>query len=173
MGNKYELTNETIDISGHILYRIRALRSFGDVKSGALGGFIESEANLSHIGGCWVYEDARIYGRARVYDTVRIRENACVFGWARVYDDAQIYGRAQVFGEAQVYEDAEVYGDAKVFGEAEVFGEAQIGGNTLMCGCVGVFGKIKLDSGIWITTIKIDVPWYLLSTTLQKIVLEE
>ena len=40
---KYELTDETIEISGHTLYRIRALRSFGVIETGQLGGFIEKE----------------------------------------------------------------------------------------------------------------------------------
>jgi hypothetical protein len=40
---KYELTTE----KKNGLYRIRALKSFGDVKEGDLGGFIESEKNLS------------------------------------------------------------------------------------------------------------------------------
>ena len=38
---KYELTDETIDVDGHILHRIKAIRDFGDVNVGELGGFIE------------------------------------------------------------------------------------------------------------------------------------
>jgi hypothetical protein len=40
---KYGLTGETIEVDGHILYRIQALKDFGDVKKGDLGGFIEKE----------------------------------------------------------------------------------------------------------------------------------
>ena len=50
---KYEFTNKTIKIAGHTLHRIRAVRDFGDVKAGDLGGFIEKEDNLSHEGNVW------------------------------------------------------------------------------------------------------------------------
>ena len=43
---KYELTEETKVIGGKTLFRIRALRSFGGIKAGDLGGFIENERNL-------------------------------------------------------------------------------------------------------------------------------
>ena len=51
---KYELTEETKVIGGKTLFRIRALRSFGGIKAGDLGGFIENERNLSHGGNAWV-----------------------------------------------------------------------------------------------------------------------
>lgn len=35
---KYELTEETMDYCGRTLHRIRALRAFGDVKTGDIGG---------------------------------------------------------------------------------------------------------------------------------------
>ena len=45
--NKYELTTETLQFAGHILHRIKALKDFRSVKAGELGGWIESEENLS------------------------------------------------------------------------------------------------------------------------------
>lgn len=44
---KYELTNETKRLGDRTLYRIKAIRDFGDVKTGELGGWIEKESNLS------------------------------------------------------------------------------------------------------------------------------
>ena len=35
---KYVLTDETIEFYGTILYRIKAMKDFGDVKKGDLGG---------------------------------------------------------------------------------------------------------------------------------------
>lgn len=63
---KYELTNEHIDAYGTRLYRIRALIDFGDVKAGDLGGYVESENNLSHDGNAWVYGNAWVSDNARV-----------------------------------------------------------------------------------------------------------
>ena len=72
MVKKYELTDETVRINSIILHRIKALTDFGDVDAGDLGGWVESERNLSHDGNAWVYGNARVYG------------NACVSGNARV-----------------------------------------------------------------------------------------
>ena len=52
MEKKYRLTEETINYNLKTLYRIEALKDFGDVKRGDKGGFIESENNLSHYGNC-------------------------------------------------------------------------------------------------------------------------
>ena len=41
MDKKYELTNETINYDGRILHRIKAIKDFGNVKKGDLGGWIE------------------------------------------------------------------------------------------------------------------------------------
>ena len=64
---KYEFTEETKNVFGVILHRIKALRDVGNVKAGDLGGWIEKEDNLSHEGYCWVYGDAAVYGNAEVY----------------------------------------------------------------------------------------------------------
>ena len=69
---KYELTSDTATHFGTILHRIRALRDFGDVEKGDLGGFVESEANLSNEGNCWVSGNARVSGDARVYGRAEI-----------------------------------------------------------------------------------------------------
>lgn len=47
MTKKYELTDNTQEILGHVLHQIKALKSFGDVKKGDLGGWIEDYSNLS------------------------------------------------------------------------------------------------------------------------------
>ena len=47
---KYELTEETVTVSGKTLHRIKAVRDFGSVKAGEFGGYIEKEENLSHFG---------------------------------------------------------------------------------------------------------------------------
>ena len=87
---KYELTSETKTWFGRTLFRIRAVAGFGVVVEGELGGFIESEKNLSQDGQAWVCGEAQVCGQARV----------C--GEAQVYGQARVYGQAQVCGEAQV-----------------------------------------------------------------------
>jgi hypothetical protein len=115
---KYELTDETMKIDGHILHRIRALRDFGDVEEGDLGGFIESEDNLSHEGDCWVGDNAVVYDNAKVYEN------------AQVYGDALVEWNAQVAGEAKVFGNASISGDAKITGNAEI-SEGEISKGTI------------------------------------------
>ena len=76
---KYELTSDTKIVFGHILYRIKALSSFGCVSAGDLGGFLESEKNLSQNGDAWVYGDAEVYGNARVYGNAEVCKIGAVF----------------------------------------------------------------------------------------------
>ena len=87
---KYRLTGNHINIGNRILYQIEALKDFGDVKAGDLGGYIESEENLSQYDNAWVYGDAQVLGNAQVFDNARVYGNACVFDNARVYGNAQI-----------------------------------------------------------------------------------
>ena len=68
---KYEFTGEEKVIDNHTLHRIRAVRDFGVVKAGDLGGRIEKEENLSHTDNDWAYCNARVYGNALVYRNAR------------------------------------------------------------------------------------------------------
>ncbi|WP_412058742.1 hypothetical protein [Bartonella sp. DGB2] len=113
---KYRLLrDESITVNGHKLYRIQALRDFGNVKKGDKGGFVESEYNLSHKGDCWVGDDGRVF------------EYACVFS------DAQVFGNAQVSGNAKIYWNAFISDNAKVSGHAEVSGNAHIFNDARVC----------------------------------------
>ena len=78
---KFKLTSEFIvDISGVKLFRIKALIEFGNVKAGDLGGYIEKEENLSHMGDAWVFGDARVSGNARVSGDAQVSGDARVSG---------------------------------------------------------------------------------------------
>ena len=66
MGKKFELTTDTKIHFGRKLFRIKALVSFRNVQVGDLGGYVESEKNLSQSGDAWVYGDAEVYGNAWV-----------------------------------------------------------------------------------------------------------
>lgn len=64
---KFELTTETKIVSGTKYFRIKALISFGNVKAGDLGGWVEKEENLAQVSGnAWVYGDAWVSGNAWV-----------------------------------------------------------------------------------------------------------
>ena len=137
MTAKYELTGETKDG----LRRIRALRDIPRwwVKAGDLGGWVESESNLSHDGDCWVSGTARVSGAARVSGDAWVFGAALVSGDAWVSGDARVSGTAWVYGTAWVSGTAEVSGDAQVSGSARVYGTARVSGDAdwLAVGPVG------------------------------------
>ena len=145
MSKKYELTSETIETDeGITLYRIKALKDFGNVNKGDLGGFIESEDNLSQEGITWVYDNARVFGNAVVFGNALVYENAQVSGDAKVFRNARVYENAQVSGNACVYENAHVYDNARVFGNAVVFGNALVYENAQVSGDVQLYGNAQL-----------------------------
>ena len=84
MEKKYELTDETIEHYGTVLHRIKALKDFGDVKAGDIGGYVESEDNLSQEGNCWIYDDAIVKDKAKVLDIAEVKGNAQVLDHAIV-----------------------------------------------------------------------------------------
>lgn len=92
---KYKLTDKTITYCGRTLYRIEALKDFSDIKAGDLGGWIQSEANLSQDGSCWVADNAHIYDNARVSGNAWVSDNAHIYGNARVSGNVRVYGDAE------------------------------------------------------------------------------
>lgn len=162
---KYKIIESTaIEYEGHKLYRIEALRDFANVKKGDRGGYVETQDNLSHDGNCWIYNDAKVYGQAKVFEDALIWDNAEVFNHAEIYGKAQIRDNAEVSGYSKVYDKAEVtdhanvFGLAKVFGnatlsnqaevyvEAQVYGKAQVYGNAQVCGFAKVYGSAAVGN---------------------------
>src|SRR5574337_551685 len=105
MSKKYELVlNDSTMINGGVkLYQIKALKDFGDVRKGDLGGYIEKEDNLSQEGDAWVSGNAHVTGDARVSENPRVSGDAWVSGNARVSGDARVSGHALVDGDDQVF----------------------------------------------------------------------
>ena len=144
MGKKYILTDETYVWGKRTLYRIKAIRDFGNVKEGDLGGFIEKEGNLSQEGECWVYDNARVYGEAEVF------EDASVSGYAKVFDNATIFSHAKIFDHACVYGGATVGGIAIVYEQAHIYGEAYVGGAAHICDNARVHGSSTVNDNTYI-----------------------
>ena len=141
---KFELTTESITFLGRTLFRIKALISFGNVKAGELGGYIEKEGNLSHEGDAWVCGNAWVYGDARVYGDAWVCDNARVCGNAWVYGDAWVCGNAEVYGDAEVCDNARVCGNAWVCDNARVYGDARVCGDAWVCDNAEVYGNADI-----------------------------
>ena len=158
----YDFTGETKTHNGHILHRIRR-RS--DRK---LGGWIESEQNLSHSDSCWVDDNAMVYGNAMVGENARVYGNAEICDRVIVKDSAKVYGNAKISGRTTILYNSEVYDDAiidgseividsgaKIYGKAQIHGYARIIKNSEIYGNVYIHGSNKvyevsiLDSKIY------------------------
>ena len=158
---KYELTSETKMVCGITLHRIRALIDIKrwSVKSGDMGGWIESEANLDQSGEAWVSGKARVSGEARVSGKARVFGEAWVSDEARVFGEAWVSGKARVFGEAWVSDEARVSGKARVFDEARVSDEAWVSdkawvfGEARVSGEARVFGEARVSKCTHMLTV--------------------
>lgn len=95
MEKHFELTDETIEVAGNTLHRIRCTRDCKWAKTGDLGGFIEKEDNLS--GDAWVADNAQVFGTARVSGNAWVSDNARVYGNARI-DCIKAHCGFDVFG---------------------------------------------------------------------------
>ena len=155
MNTKYEFTGETKIVYGRTLRRIKAIVAIGStVVPGDIGGWIESENNLSVSGNAWVYDGARVYGNACVYGGARVSGGARVYGNAWVYDDVRVYGNAWV------YDDVRVSGNACVYGNACVSGYAWVSGNACVCGNADYMTfKNSWSSGRWFTYTASNKKW--------------
>lgn len=145
---KYEFTGETKEFDGHTLRRIRALVDIENtVKKGELGGWIESEKNLSHEGKCWVGKGCRVCGKAKVYENARVVDNSFVLLGSKVYGDAYVGTCSYVANNSKVYGSAAVTGCAVVTNGAEVYGNATIAGGAVVSDGAKVFDAAIVDHG--------------------------
>lgn len=133
---KYALTGESKEFEGHTVYRIRALRNFGNVKAGTLGGWVSDDGAetlsdgglirrvfvdvLSHEGNCWIADDAIVIGKSiRVMDDALVCESAIIDGGA-------VAGSSIVSGHARVDQCASVEGVSRISGNAYITNEAAV-----------------------------------------------
>ena len=138
---KYRLMkNDTIVRDGRTLYRIQALRDVAiDVRSCTQGGYVESEANLSHEGRCWLYHDACAYEDARVEGDALMKLDATLRGKAKLIEKACLWNHAIVQGEATVG------GESFLSDHVVVGGSAILKGNVVLCDDVHVGGNAYLE----------------------------
>lgn len=169
--DNYDSTLEYIDV-----FRIKALIDMPDINvfKGDIGGFVQSERNLSQDGNCWIFDDAIVCGWAEVLDASQIRGNAIIIGGNRceisdyalvkdnavvieayikdkcvIYDQAAVYGRAvsgnaEIFGNAFIYS-ADIKDNAKIYDNAELHG----GGGLGVSGNAKVYGNAKLNQSAY------------------------
>lgn len=149
-GPKYTKVVEAHGRPKYAVHRIRALKSLNGVNAGDLGGWLESEKNLSQIGSCWIADegvvlaDAKVMGDSWVGDNAFVYDKAMVTGKAAVTKGALVYDRALIRDKAWVSDNAEVYGDAKLSENAQVFGKAKVFGTAEVKGTAEAYDNAKI-----------------------------
>lgn len=99
---KYKLIRA--DLYGHQCYQIRALRDFGNVRKGELGGYVDGEHNLSHDGSAWIEDPAVVTGDARVSGNARVGGHALIGGTVKISGSATVYGELYISGDSEITE---------------------------------------------------------------------
>lgn len=137
------------------LYRIQALKTFTKpggynpvVHVGELGGYVESEDNLSQEGSCWLFDKAKVKDGGKViedaivYDKCLVSKNSIVRGSSvvgghcfvtnqSVIIDSRLEGNVIVNGHSTIHSGAYLYGEIGV-------DQSNIGGSVNLIGRISV-----------------------------------
>lgn len=142
---KYELLKDDyIKVGERTAYRIKALKDFGNVRKGDLGGYIEKEENLSHDRNAWVFDNAVVVGEeSAVYDDAEIHDNVRVYDRAKVYHDARVDGNYTIIG-----------GSVRVSSFCEIGSGATIGGDVELTSVFDTFNFRNPYSGNTFTWVE-------------------
>lgn len=145
------------------LHRIRALRDVReDVYTGDLGGFVQSEKNLSQDGQSWIAdnavaaEDAYVHGDAIMWDYSCIRGSAAISGPSRIGGNAIIEDYA-IITAGYVHGDVHISGNAKLFANAVTGGIPVVMEGATVYGALG--GEIEVrENAVILPGVTIDNP---------------
>ena len=145
------------------LYRIQALKTFTKpggynpvVHVGELGGYVESEDNLSQEGSCWLFD------KARVKDGGKVLDDAIVYDKCLVSKNSIIRGRSVVGGHCFVTNQSVII-DSKLEGNVIVNGHSTIHSGAYLYGEIGVDqsdigGSVNLIGRISVKKSRIAAP---------------
>jgi UDP-3-O-[3-hydroxymyristoyl] glucosamine N-acyltransferase len=132
------------------LQRIRAVRSFGTISEGSIGGYIEYDENLSHNDNCWVADNAIAAGESRVRRNALLRDNAYI-------DDHVVVSDETIIQNNSILRD-----DVLVYGHAVIGSQSFLTGSVTVCGHVHIFciprptcsGKNRIPNLCDLVTVK-------------------
>ena len=141
---KYEIT----DIAHEqypFLHRIRALWDIGgEVKKGDLGGFVESQSNLSFDPGddAWIFDEAIACNTAYVDQGAVLREESIACANAYISHGAKLTGHARVEDDAYI-RGAVLCAFARASGTSMILSSPDIHSIPILSGHCAVYGKVS------------------------------
>lgn len=182
-GQKYTLSDETVEFEGHTLRRITYTDDFKryyemtrrDRPRSAdlsVGGFIEGAYNLRQDDEAVVTGEAKVFADGQVRDSAIVTESAVIAGnagvygsalvrgtsriseWATVSGHAVVSGNAEICGKATVGQKSKVSGPCRISGYAMIAGECILDGNVSVEDLAVVDGKARVTPGVHRTEIR-------------------
>ncbi|WP_025731562.1 hypothetical protein [Heyndrickxia ginsengihumi] len=164
-GPKYTiLRSDRKKYEKHWVYRIQALKGFGDVKAGELGGYIESDRNLSHNNNSWVYDNAVVFGNSKVKGNSVIKDYAVIKN--SHVSNTTVKGKS-ILVDSDVYDSTILdysYIDNATVKKSSLSDRVFISGDrekALLIGCqlsqdVNIDGQVKVKNSILENTVSIE-----------------
>ena len=150
---KYEITDFAHE-KYPFLHRIRALRAIGlDVKAGDLGGFVESESNLSTESDdtAWIYNDAIAAGGAYVDMASHLRDRAIICDCAYVSQGSILHGDTRAEDNAYIRgsvlkDHARASGNAMILNSSDTHMSPELSGNSVIYG--KIVGEVRVSGNV-------------------------
>lgn len=133
---KYELIE--VPTNGEPLHRVRALRDFGDVMAGDVGGFVHGHHNLSHDGNAWIYDDAA------ALDNSHVGQDAKLFGTAELRHSSKAMGDAGLHGNIRMTESAQALDEVRITGNVQLAGACTVSGRSMVSGDVSIAEMVHI-----------------------------
>lgn len=143
---KYEITDIPHE-QYPFLHRIRSLQDIGtEVRAGDLGGFVESESNLSFEPG----DNAWIFDNAIVCNNAYVDKGSCLRGEAVACDNAYVSHGSVMTGHSRAEDDAYIRGavlsaHARASGRSMILHAQDTLAVPLLSGQCAVYGKVSGD----------------------------
>jgi bacterial transferase hexapeptide repeat protein len=154
---KYGLTGETMVITHPLwpqrqitLHRIMALKAIPlhNVRAHELGGWIQSEDNLTQAGQAWVADNSMVFDQARCMVNAITKQSACLYGNAIHRGASTLTGSAQQRGHSQTSGTSTIGGNTIIEGKAEIMGTWEDHGSNL------------IDRGVYRENAQYQAPTY-------------
>jgi len=149
-------------------FRIQALRDIPEhgVKAGDLGGFVQSERNLSQTGAAWIADIASATDRSHVggdsllSGSAKMTGDSRADGKSRIIEHANLSGCAIVTDNAVVGQFNHASDSAVIRHDAKVLSSSShIGGNAILEGAIEVRQSLTILDGTY--RDQNDLPWSL------------
>ena len=134
----------TIIYNGRILHRIRALKDFDDVKTGDIGGYVQTEDNLSQYGNCWIYDNAKCMDKAKCTDDSKMYDNSRMYNNSKMCDYSRMFGNSEMCDNSRMCDYSRMCDNSRMCDDSRMFDNSIMYNNSTMCDDSRMFGYSSL-----------------------------